>query len=521
MQRSCPPRHALPDLPAVRGHVRAGARVEDGRVGDIRGDELDPLSRGHVCPKAVALKDLHEDPDRLRGPLRRTARAGRSWAGTRPWTRPPSACTPSQNAHGRHAVAVYLGNPVVHDHGLLLFSQVFERVLHSRSRFSATSTDQLPHMLASLLMFGNQLLLPVPDVDRTDFMLVLGANPLASNGSLMTAPGIERRLRGPARARRHAGGGRPAPHRDGRAWRRTTSRSGRAATRCCCWPSCTCSSRRTWRSPAGWRTSPTAWEAARRRRPLPARAGWPTRPASHPATCAPWRATFAAAPSAVAYGRVGPLDPGVRRPVRCWLVNALNVVTGNLDRAGGAMFTRPAADLAGLAPAAGPARRLRAAALARARPAGVRRRVAGGRAGRRDRAPGAGPDPRAGHGRGQPRALDPRRTAARPRARRARLRAGPRPLPATRPRRHAHLVLPPVSQLERDHYDLVFHLLAVRDTARYSPAAVPQAGRSARHDWEILLGLATRLLRRRGRPWSARALERAAGPPGARRGWWA
>ena len=100
-----------------------------------------------------------------------------------------------QQAHGRDAVAVYIGNPTVHNYGALLQTQVLYRALRSRSRYSATSVDQLPHMLAALSMFGHQLLMPVPDVDRTRYFLALGANPVASNGSLMTAPGIERRLR--------------------------------------------------------------------------------------------------------------------------------------------------------------------------------------------------------------------------------------------------------------------------------------------------------------------------------------
>ena len=87
-----------------------------------------------------------------------------------------------QKAHGREAVAVYQGNPTVHNYGSALFGQLFLRSLGTRSRYSATSVDQLPQMLASLLMFGHQLLLPVPDVDRTRLFLMFGANPLASNG---------------------------------------------------------------------------------------------------------------------------------------------------------------------------------------------------------------------------------------------------------------------------------------------------------------------------------------------------
>ena len=99
-----------------------------------------------------------------------------------------------QREHGRNAVGMYVGNPTVHSHGAILGIPLLSKALGGRSRFSATSVDQLPQMLAALEMFGHQLLFPVPDVDRTDFLLVLGANPIVSNGSLMTAPGIAHRL---------------------------------------------------------------------------------------------------------------------------------------------------------------------------------------------------------------------------------------------------------------------------------------------------------------------------------------
>src|ERR1041385_3164919 len=169
--------------------------VDGDRILSIRGAPDDVFSRGHLCPKAAALADLHEDPDRLRRPLRRR---GSDWEEIG-WDEALDLAAERrggvQAAHGRHAVAVYQGNPTVHNYGAILFGQMLLRALGTRSRYSATSVDQLPHMLASLLMFGHQLLLPVPDVDRTSFLLVLGANPLVSNGSLMTAPGIERRLR--------------------------------------------------------------------------------------------------------------------------------------------------------------------------------------------------------------------------------------------------------------------------------------------------------------------------------------
>src|SRR6185436_17026964 len=95
---------------------------------------------------------------------------------------------------GRNSIGSYLGNPTVHNYGALLFVPGFLRSLHTRNKFSATSVDQLAHHVASFLMFGHQLLLPIPDIDRTKFFLVLGANPAVSNGSMMTAPGMGRRM---------------------------------------------------------------------------------------------------------------------------------------------------------------------------------------------------------------------------------------------------------------------------------------------------------------------------------------
>src|SRR5262249_46545254 len=101
-----------------------------------------------------------------------------------------------QREHGKSAVGVYQGNPTVHNYGSLIFSPIFVRELRTRNRFSATSVDQLPHMLAAHQMFGHQLLMPIPDLDRTDYLLILGANPAVSNGSLMSAPGVSDRIKG-------------------------------------------------------------------------------------------------------------------------------------------------------------------------------------------------------------------------------------------------------------------------------------------------------------------------------------
>src|SRR5262245_59852035 len=138
-------------------------RLRGDEILSVRGDPDDPFSRGHICPKALGLKDVHEDPDRLRQPLRR---AGDSWQRVG-WDEAldeaAARLAAVQAAHGADAVAVYFGNPTVHSYTALLAGIEFARALRTRNRYSATSVDQLPHQLVAWAMFGHQLLLPIPD----------------------------------------------------------------------------------------------------------------------------------------------------------------------------------------------------------------------------------------------------------------------------------------------------------------------------------------------------------------------
>ncbi|HYB99994.1 MAG TPA: molybdopterin-dependent oxidoreductase [Candidatus Limnocylindrales bacterium] len=169
--------------------------TEDRRIVSIRADEDDPLSQGYMCPKGYALKDLYEDPDRLRRPLIRT---GESWREAS-WEEAIAAAARGlhevQKRHGADALASYVGNPTAHNLAAMLSLPAFLRLLGTRNKYSASSVDQFPKMLSAYLMFGGQLSVAVPDVDRTSYFLILGANPLVSNGSLMTAPDMKRRLR--------------------------------------------------------------------------------------------------------------------------------------------------------------------------------------------------------------------------------------------------------------------------------------------------------------------------------------
>ena len=163
--------------------------------GASAGTRTTPSAAGFVCPKATALEDVHLDPDRLKQPLRRTSDGWAPVGWTEAFDEVARRLREIQARHGRDAIAVYLGNPNVHSLGALTHGLSFIRALRTHNRYSATSVDQLPHHFAAAEMFGHMLLLPVPDIDRTQFFLALGANPLASNGSMMTAPGFPARLK--------------------------------------------------------------------------------------------------------------------------------------------------------------------------------------------------------------------------------------------------------------------------------------------------------------------------------------
>src|SRR3954469_7436398 len=175
-----------------------GLRIEtEGEdVVSIRGDDEDVLSRGFICPKAYGLKELHEDPDRLTTPLIR--RDGELVEAT--WEEAfeeiDRRLTPILEENGRNSTAVYLGNPNAHNLSAMTYGPVWLRALGSQNIYSASTVDQMPKQVSAGLMFGTILSIPVPDVDRTDHILILGANPLVSNGSLLTAPDMRGRLRG-------------------------------------------------------------------------------------------------------------------------------------------------------------------------------------------------------------------------------------------------------------------------------------------------------------------------------------
>jgi anaerobic selenocysteine-containing dehydrogenase len=131
-------------------------KVEDERIVSVKGDPADPLSRGHICPKAVALKDIHEDPSRLRRPLQRTGSQWQEISWEAAFELVADRLAGIHARHGADAIAAYLGNPTVHNYGSLTHAQHFLGAIKTKNRFSATSVDQLPHQLVGLWLYGHQ-----------------------------------------------------------------------------------------------------------------------------------------------------------------------------------------------------------------------------------------------------------------------------------------------------------------------------------------------------------------------------
>ena len=160
----------------------------------IRGDMNDPFSKGFICPKGSTLKQLHEDPDRLTSPRIRTEDGWKQATWDEAFAEIERRLGPIVEGHGRQALGTVLGNPNTHNLGGLLYVRPVMTAVGSTNAFSASTVDQMPKHVSSGLMWGRPDLFPLPDVDRTDYMLILGGNPFVSNGSLFTAPDIPGRL---------------------------------------------------------------------------------------------------------------------------------------------------------------------------------------------------------------------------------------------------------------------------------------------------------------------------------------
>jgi len=470
--------------------------IEDGPNGArtvtaVRGNEHDPLSRGHICPKGVAIADIYSDPDRLRRPVRRIGTGASARWEEISWDEAFDAVADglasSINQHGKDALGIYLGNPSVHSLGALTHGLGLIKSFRTRNKFSATSVDQLPHQLLSYLMYGHQLLLPVPDIDRTQYFLVFGGNPMASNGSLMTVPDFPGRLR------------------------ELKARGGRMVV-------------------FDPRRTETAKVASEHVFVRPGTDAWVllamlntlfeeglTRPPDYVdgldqvaqlvAAYTPERAEtasgvpaesirriareFASADGAAVYGRIG-VSTAEFGTVCHWAIQLLNIVTGNLDRVGGTLLTNPAIDVIGMG-LVGPGHIDRYRSRVRdfpefggELPVSVLREEI--------ETPGDGQIRAMLTIAGNP-VLSTPDGAALDRAFGTLDFMASVDFYVNETTRHADVILPPTSALERDHYDLIFHVLAVRNTARFTPAIFPK-DRDQRHDWQIYREITNRTTQR-------------------------
>ena len=459
--------------------------TQDRQILSIAGDKNNPFSEGHVCPKAVALKDLYDDPDRIKQPMRKTDQGWQTIGWDEAFTLVSEKLHQIQQKHGNDAVGVYLGNPNSHNMGAILYGPYFYRALKTHNRYSATSVDQLPHHIVSRQLFGHQLQIPIPDIDHTQHFMIIGGNPMASNGSIMTVPHIKRRLKA-------------IQSRGGKVVVIDPKKSETAQI----------SSEHHFIKPGSDALLLLAMLNTLFRLNL-AKPGRLAELAPQLAEVEAWvsdyppqrvAATvgisavqieqlvvdFCQAESAVCYGRMG-TSVQAFGTLSQYFIMLFNMLTGNLDRKGGMMFTQPAADTL---PHSG-----------RGNLNSYRTRVR--------KLPGfasefpvsALAEEMLTEGEGQIKALilgasNPVLTT--PNGNQMDKAIGQLDFVLAidfflnESTRHADVILPPVTALERDHYDVVFHKFAIRNSAKFSPAIFEPA-QDSRTDWQIYLALAERM----------------------------
>jgi len=482
--RACPLCEAICGLDLKLAH---------GQLSAIRGDADDPFSKGHICPKGNAILDLEADPDRLRLPQRRTATGWETIGWTQAFAYAGERLAAIQAAHGPDAVAVYLGNPNVHHFGHIAYLPHLLRALKSRNVYSASSVDQWPHQLVCWAMYGHQFLIPIVDLDQTQFVLMLGANPLASNGSLLTAPGIHKRLKAltqrgtlivvdPRRtetaqiATRHLA---VQPGSD--AWLllallqalQTIGPPRLAAYG---------------DQIAGFAQALAAINALKVG-DLEARTGIAASELEQLA-----RQLYHAQSSAV-YGRMGVSTQ--RFGSLCqWLIQLLNIYTGNLDRVGGVLPNDPVLPVTGPGTSKGQRDRWRSRVRGLPEFAGE---LPVSALSEEILTPGDGqvravltcagnPVLSTPDGRSMDRALESLDFMV------------SIDIYVNETTRHADLVLPPTSFLSQHHYDVIFNAFAVRQVAKWNQPVLPQPD-DERADWQIVNGLGAAYGAASGKSW--------------------
>lgn len=457
--------------------------IEDEQVGVIRGDPDNPFSAGFICPKGSTLGRLRDDPDRLRRPLVRRDGVHVETGWDEAFAVIADRLSAVIDDHGRQAIAVYVGNPNAHAFANTLAVRPLIKAIGTKNVFSASTVDQMPRQVACAYLFGGGLITPVPDIDRTDHLLMLGANPYESNGSLASAPDWPGRMESII----ERGGSVVVvdPRRTKTAERATEHVSIRPGTDAALLLAM------AWTIFDEGLVDLGALEGHVSGLDQVSAAILPFAPER----VAPWTGIepdtirrlarqLSAAPTACVYGRIGTHTVAFGT-LSAWAADLLNVITGNLDRPGGAMFATPLAQSA--------------------RPPS-RRRFAPGRWSSRVRglpeAFGELPaatmaDEMLTGGDGQVKALltiagNPVLTTP-DSGRLDEALAGLDFMVSVDPylnetTRHADVILPPPPALEKSHFDLAFTTLAVRNYAMYSPP-VFAPGDGAMSEFDILVTL--------------------------------
>lgn len=457
----------------------------------IRGDRDDVFSHGFICPKGSTLGHLHDDPDRLRRPVAKRDGVFVEVGWDEAFAEVEARLMPILAEHGRNACAIYLGNPGAHSLGPMIYNRALITALGTTNRFSASTVDQRPKEMSAAMMFGS-VTVPVPDLDHTDFLLMLGANPYASNGSLCTAPDFPGRLEAI-----QARGGTVVvvdPRRSetaAKADRHVAIRPGTDAHLLAAIAHVLVAD--------GLAQPGRLAEHTNGLDELPGLLA-PYTPDAVAPVCGIDAAVIrslahdlAAAPTAAVYGRIGTCTQEFGT-LASWLVDVVNLLSGNLDRRGGAMFANGAVTR----PPKGPAGSGRGTTFGR-----VVSRVGKWPESFGEFPVSALPEEIETPGEGRVRALitvagNP--VASNPNSQR--LDAAFSSLECmvcvdpyiNETTRHADVILPPPSALQKSHYDLALLNFAVRNVANYSPAVLPleedQDGTVQPAEWEILLRLA-------------------------------
>ncbi|MDR7171875.1 anaerobic selenocysteine-containing dehydrogenase [Nocardia kruczakiae] len=468
-------------------HCGIRVTVEGDRVVRIEGNPDDVLSEGYICPKATAMGALHHDPDRLRTPVRRVGDRFEPIGWDEAFREIGQRLRRIRSEHGPNAIGMYLGNPAAHSSSVM-YGLLLRVALSTHNFFSASSIDQLPQEFAAWRMFGSNVLMPVADIDRTDRLVILGANPAVSNGSVTTMPNAKQRIK---RVRERGG---TVVVIDPR--RTETARLADQhiavvpggdvylllAVLNVLIDEKLCDERAVRARCSGWdELRETVAQCT------------PELAAPHAGVDAETIRGFArdhaAARSAVLYARIGVCQQ-VTGTLTHWLVNTINAVTGNLDRAGGQMFATAPVD---------------AARYGKYLPMGHGAWT--DRSGRyksfRSELPVAAlADEILTEGHGQIRAMVT--YAGNPvlsTPQRGRLDAALESLDffvavdmyVTETTRHADIILPPVSQLEREDVNLLFPVFSVRNNLRYD-ARVFEPPADGLEDWQIMARLVTEVV---------------------------